>query len=596
MSIQSDKMIEDFINEVWWTKENSNIPYSVMALNNRLAEAAHKNYYFSHVYSPEVKKAYEERLFHIHNLGQLTTYCVGWSIEDILKIGFKGQSGRQSSKPAKHLRTALGHIYNFMYTLQGESAGAQALSNFDTYLAPFIRQDHLNQEEVDQCIQEFVFNMNVPTRVGGQQPFTNITLDQQMPKFMEDDNVLLGGKLTSDKYGSYQDEMDMLNKAWWTQRIKGDADGRPQPFPIETLNVTKKFDWNDETLFKAVALRGCPYFSNFINTDMKPEDVRSMCCRLRINNAVLILRGGGYFGSNPLTGSIGVITLNMPLLAYKAKDEDKFLEMVESSMEIAKTALEQKRVFLEKCSQATNTLYPYSKLYLAPVFEKFGEYWKNHFSTIGLIGMNEACQNLFGEDISKNGGLGFAIKTLHVMRQKALDFQEETNNMYNIEATPGEGTSYRLAMLDKKEFPDIITAGTVEAPYYTNSTQLPVNCNLSLGRQVKHQSMIQKLYTGGTVQHFWNGEEMAYWEGVSKFMKNIIYRSELPYTTYSPTTSLCPTHGLMPGKHFTCPKCGAKTEVWARVCGYLSSVQQWNPGKVQEFGERHEFTISETFK
>jgi len=591
--LDTDGIIEDFINEAWWSKENSNIPFSVMSLNNKIAEAAHKNYYFSHVYTPDIKEAYEQRLFHIHNLGQLTTYCVGWNIEDILKMGFKGQSGRQSSKPAKHLRTALGQINNFMYTLQGESAGAQALSNFDTYLAPFIRQDHMNQDDVNQCIQEFIFNMNVPTRVGGQQPFTNITLDQQIPKFMDDDNVIFGGKYTDDTYGSYQDEMDMLNNAWWTQRIKGDADGRPQPFPIETLNVTKDFNWDDETLFKAVAIRGSPYFSNFVNTDMNPEDVRSMCCRLRIDNTVLKKRGGGYFGSSPLTGSIGVVTLNMPLIAYLTKDETKFLQSVEAAMELAKKSLELKRIFIEKNTKVANTLYPYSKIYLKSVFDRFGEYWKNHFNTIGLIGMNEACTNLLGDGISSSEGLKFGVKVLNFMRQKALDFQDETDNMYNIEATPGEGTSFRLAMLDKKQYPKIVTAGIAQAPYYTNSSQLPVDCSESIGWQIKHQSKLQSLYTGGTVQHFFNGEERAYWEGVSKFMKNVIYRSELPYTTYTPTTSVCPTHGLMAGKHYNCPKCNAVSEVWTRITGYFSPVQLWNPGKAQEFVERHHYEIEQ---
>lgn len=918
--LDTNSIIDGFINDAWWTKENANIPYSVMSLNNKIAEAVHKQYWLTEIYDEEIRTLYKNRTYHIHNLGHLTTYCVGWNLEDVLLRGFKGQAGRQSSKPAKHFRTALGHIYNFMYTLQGESAGAQALSNFDSYLAPFIRYDGLSQKEVDQCIQEFMFNMNVPTRVGGQQPFTNITMDQLIPKFMQDDFVIVGGDYKDDVYGDFNDEMKMLNDAWWKQRILGDADGRPQPFPIETLNVTKDFNWDDELLFKAVATRGSPYFSNFINTDMNPEDVRSMCplkgtekvlvrtkyglrlseirhiyydidepievysngkwvkglfnkynnqdmikitldnnhtisvtkthlniikrnkkspiieivgselqtgdylpyslnkyegdggiyetgylvgcfagdgsydgkntvvfslnekekettmkkiieisnklfgatysistyndtellslkihsnslvglckdfvsnkktekyynaklygmslefrkgvfdghydtdggnrnriytssvrmveclnmlaatlgtttsiqiddrsdrystnpnysvlfyklnrnnysdiwfkedgylwmkiksiepdygnvgycleiidddpiftvgstgiithnCRLRIDNTVLNKRGGGFFGSSPLTGSIGVVTMNLPNIAYLVPDEDAFYERLEYAMDVAKRSLELKRAAIERFTTEVG-LYPYSKVYLESVYKRFGEYWKNHFSTIGLVGMNEASMNLLSEDISTDSGLRFAENTLNFMRKKLVEIQEETDNMYNLEATPAEGTSYRLAMLDRKEYPQIYTAGTKYAPYYTNSSQLPVGIEKPLGFYLKHQSKLQPKYTGGTVFHIWNGEALSHWEGISKLVKNVAHKTQLSYYTYSPITSICPVHGKIQGEYHVCPNCGSECEVWTRVTGYFSPVKQWNPGKVQEFKERIHFTVDSRF-
>ena len=590
--LNTNIIIENFINKTTWeTEENANIPYSIMSLNNDLAEAAYKEYWLTKLYTKPIIKGYKDGLFHIHNLGFLSVYCVGWNIEDILLKGFKGQKGRQSSSPAKHFRTALGHIYNFLYTLQGEAAGAEALSNFDTYLAPFISYDNLKQREVDQAIQEFIFNMNIPTRVGGQQPFTNITLDQVVPKFMGEMPVIIAGKHTNDVYGSFQDEMDMLNKGWWKQRIVGDAVGRAQPFPIETLNVTDKFNWEDETLFRAVALRGSPYFANFINSDMNPEDVRSMCCRLRIDNTVLNKRGGGYFGASPLTGSIGVVTMNLPLIAYRTKDKGRFLELLEEGMEIAKDSLEIKRKIIERCIGGSNTLYPYSKVYLEDVHKRFGEYWKNHFSTIGLIGMNEACLNLFGEDITTKESSKFSMSVLNFMRDVVLDFQSETDNMYNLEATPAESTSFRLAIRDKTRYPDIITAGTEEAPYYTNSSQIPVGMDKPLGFYLKHQSKLQTLYTGGTVFHIWNGENTPSWRGVSKMIRRVAENYELPYYTYSPVTSLCPIHGFISGEHWTCPTCGGDCEVWQRVVGYFSEVSLWNKGKRQEFKERKRFEV-----
>lgn len=587
-SVDTNKIINEYLDGAWWTRENSNIDRSVMALNNRLAEAAIKKWWLTQIYDEEIRRAYKDRLFHIHNLGHKTVYCVGWNIEDLLLKGFKGRLGRQTSGPAKHLRSALGHVYNFLYVLQGEAAGAQALSNFDTYLAPFIAKDGLNQEQVEQIIQEFIFEMNVPTRVGGQQPFTNITLDQTMPKFIENDNVIIGGELTDDTYGSFQREMDMFNEAWWKCRIEGDYEGRTQPFPIETLNATKDFNWEDETLFKAIALRGSPYISNFINSDMNPEDVRSMCCRLKIDNTILEKRGGGYFGSSPLTGSIGVVTMNLPLMAYLSKDEDIFFEILETAMDIAIRSLLIKRETIER--NILNGLYPYSRVYLESVNERFGKYWKNHFSTIGLVGMNEAILNLFDTDILSKTGLMFTLRVLNFMRERALQYQEETGDMVNLEATPAESTSYRLAMEDRRQYPDIITAGG-DVPYYTNSTQIPVNTDMSLGEYLLHQNQIQPLYTGGTVFHIWNGETVPPWRAVSHILKRVAENYELPYYTYSPTTSVCPVHGFISGEHWTCPNCGKKCEVWQRVTGYFSPVHLWNDGKQQEFKERVNFSI-----
>ena len=589
----TNDVIDEYLSGAWWVKDNANIPFSIMSLNNKLAEKAHKRYWLTKVYTDDVREAYKTRLFHIHNLGHLTTYCVGWDTEEILLRGFKGQPGRQSSRPPKHFRAALGQVYNFLYTLQGEAAGAEALNNFDTYLAPFIAYDNLDQGEVDQCIQEFVYNMNVPTRVGGQQPFTNITLDQTVPKHMAEENAIRGGKADQNTYADYQDEMDMLNAAWWKQRIAGDADGRPQPFPIETLNVTKDFNFEDELLFKAVALRGAPYFANYANEliDMSPEDARSMCCRIRIDNRELVKRGGGFFGAHPLTGSIGVVTMNMPLIAYLTKDEDTFFELLGDSMDIAKDTLQLKRDFIEGKTSDTPTLYPYSKLYLDSVHQRFGKYWMNHFSTIGLVGMNEACLNLFGEGIQNQQGLDFSIKTLNFMRDKALQYQEETDNMFNIEATPAETTSFDLALADKKQFRMIKTSGTKKVPYYTNSTQLPVGLEESLGFFLNHQNNLQKLYTGGTVFHIWNGENQSYWEGVAKLLQRSLYNTQIPYMSYTPTTSVCQNHGLMSGEFWTCPTCGLNCEVWSRVTGYFSPISRWNDGKRQEFRERTHFSI-----
>ena len=481
--LSSSDMVDQYLEvEDWRVKENSNMSYSLQGLNNYLSSTVIAKYWIARIYPQKIAEAHFSGDMHIHDLGVLGPYCVGWDVSDLLLSGFGGVAGKIESKPAKHFRTALGQVVNFFYTLQGEAAGAQAFSNFDTYLAPFIRYDHLNQKEVEQALQEFFFNMNVPTRVGFQAPFTNLTLDLTVPDFMKNEAVLYNGKVTQDTYGDMTKEMDMFNLAFAEGMRQGDSKGRVFTFPIPTYNITKDFDWDSpvsQAIFEVTAKYGVPYFSNFVNSDMKPEDVRSMCCRLRIDNRELRKRGGGFFGANPLTGSIGVVTLNIPRIGYLSKDEDEFFEKLEGLMEVAKQSLEIKRKVLEAFTD--NGLYPYSKRYLRHVKEGYGKFWKNHFSTIGIVGVNEAIINLLGQNIASRDGQAFAMKMLNFMRKRLANFQEETGCIYNLEATPAEGTSYRLARLDKKRYRDIIFANQKQInsnhaePFYTNSSQLPVD-------------------------------------------------------------------------------------------------------------------------
>ncbi|MCW4052475.1 MAG: ribonucleoside triphosphate reductase [Candidatus Bathyarchaeota archaeon] len=582
----------------WRVRENSNMSYSLQGLNNYLSSTVIAKYWITRIYPPKVAEAHFSGDLHIHDLGVLGPYCVGWDMRDILTSGFGGVQSKIESSPAKHFRTALGHVVNFFYTLQGEAAGAQALSNFDTYLAPFIRSDGLNRREVEQALQEFFFNMNVPTRVGFQTPFTNITLDLTIPEFMKNEAVIIGGKVGKDTFGDMQEELDMFNLAFADLMCRGDARGRVFTFPIPTFNITKDFKWENtvsQKLFEVAAKYGAPYFSNFINTDLKPEDVRSMCCRLRIDNTELRKRGGGLFGANPLTGSIGVVTINIPRLAYVAKNEDDFFERLEGKMEIARECLETKRKVLENFTE--NGLYPYSKRYLRFVKEGFGSYWKNHFSTVGLIGVNEAVLNLYGEDVETPEGLEFAVEVLTFMRNKLSTFQEETENIYNLEATPAEGTSYRLARIDKKKYPDIVVANErylskeVE-PFYTNSTQLPVDHKADLFEAIEHQEKVQALYTGGTVFHIYLGERIHSWKAAAELVRKVSWNSHLQYFTLTPTFSICPTHGYINGEQKQCKLCGARCEVYSRVVGYLRPVDQWNDGKQAEFTIRKHFDRS----
>jgi len=592
-------MVDQYLEiEDWRVRENSNMSYSLQGLNNYLSSTVIAKYWISRIYPPNIAEAHFSGDMHIHDLGVLGAYCVGWDLRDLLSSGFGGVPGKIESKPAKRFRTALGQAVNFFYTLQGEAAGAQAFSNFDTLLAPFIRYDHLGYKEVEQAIQEFFFNMNVPTRVGFQTPFTNITLDLTVPDFMKNEAAIVGGKLANDTYGDMQPELDMFNAAFAEVMSQGDSKGRVFTFPIPTYNVTKDFGWDSpiaEKVFEMTAKYGVPYFSNFINSDMKPEDVRSMCCRLRIDNRELRKRGGGFFGANPLTGSIGVVTLNMPRIGYLSKDEDEFFERLENVMETAKDSLEIKRKVLETFTE--NGLYPYSRHYLRDIKEKEGRYWKNHFATIGLVGLNEAIMNLLGGNIATLEGLDFAVRVLTFMRDRLSDFQEQTGSIYNLEATPAEGTSYRLARIDKRKYPDILTANERHVtkgaePFYTNSSQLPVDYEGDLFEALEHQDKVQTLYTGGTVFHIFLGERLHSWKAAVDLVRKVAWNSHLPYFTLTPTFSVCTTHGYINGEHKQCPTCGTRCEVYSRVVGYLRPVDQWNDGKQAEFAVRRTFDKS----
>ena len=599
----ADKMEVDLVDQYlkkldWKINENSNMDYSLQGLNNYLSSEVSKVYWLNKIYTDEIKKAQMDGDFHIHDLSILSVYCVGWDLHDLLTEGFKGASGKVESKPAKHLRSALGQIVNFFYTLQGEAAGAQAFSNFDTLLAPFIRYDGLGFKEVKQALQEFIFNINVPTRVGFQTPFTNVTLDVKVPRYYADQGVIIGGKQQDRTYKEFQEEMVMFNKAFLQVMAEGDAKGRVFTFPIPTYNITRDFDWDNpdlDYLWEMTAKYGVPYFSNFVNSDMNPEDARSMCCRLRIDNRELEKRGGGLFGSNPLTGSIGVITINMPRIGYLAKTEDEFIERVDRLMALARESLETKRKVLEKFTE--RDLYPYTKYYLRDVKKRFGEYWKNHFSTIGLVGMNEACLNLMGRDIAHPEGQEFTKRVLDFMRNRLVQFQEETGNNYNLEATPAEGTSYSLAKKDKEKFPGIISAtgnGSraegVEV-FYTNSTQLPVNFTDDIFEALDLQDEIQTRYTGGTVLHIYAGERIEDPSAVKLLVRRICDKYHLPYFTFSPTFSVCTNHGYLKGEEQICPTCAAPCEVFSRVVGYLRPVKQWNKGKQEEFKARKLFRV-----
>lgn len=587
-----DKYLE---NLDWKVNENSNMGYSLQGLNNYVSAEITKTYWLDKIYTSKIGQAHKEGDLHIHDLNLLSVYCVGWDLTDLLQEGFTGVAGKVASKPAKHFRSALGQVVNFFYTLQGEAAGAQAFSDFDTLLAPFIRADKLSYDEVKQAIQEFVFNVNVPTRVGFQTPFTNITLDLECPKHMADNPVIIGGEMQDTTYGEYQEEMNMLNKALLEVLSEGDANGRVFTFPIPTVNITKDFNWDNpviESLWEASAKYGIPYFSNFINSDMDPEDARSMCCRLRIDNRQLEYRGGGLFGSNPMTGSVGVVTINLPRLALKYKNEKEFFKGLAELMDMAKDSLETKRKVLERLTDAN--LYPYTKFYLRNIKQRFNQYWKNHFSTIGLIGTNEAALNLLGVDIGTEKGKAFAEKTLDFMRDRLVEYQKETGNNYNLEATPAEGTTYRLAQLDKASFPDRAhfangIGAEVKCPFYTNSSHLPVNYTDDLFELMDLQDNLQTKYTGGTVIHFFLGERMDDPQTLKKLVKTICENYKLPYFTFSPSFSICKNHGYIVGEHPECPKCGEATEVYSRVVGFLRPVSQWNKGKQAEFEMREHY-------
>lgn len=579
----------------WRVNENSNMDYSLQGLNNYISSEVSKTYWLNKIYSPEIGRLHTSGDMHIHDLNLVSVYCVGWDLMDVLREGFTGVPNKVASKPAKHFRTALGQVVNFFYTLQGEAAGAQAFSNFDTLLAPFIAYDKLSYKEVKQALQEFVFNVNVPIRVGFQTPFTNITLDLEAPKHMAGMPVIIGGEVAATNYGDHQKEMNILNKALLEVLCEGDANGRVFTFPIPTYNITADFNWDNpviENLWEASAKYGIPYFSNFVNSDMDPEDARSMCCRLRIDNRQLEYRGGGLFGSNPMTGSVGVVTINLPRLALKSRNEQEFREGLLRLMVKARESLEVKRKTLERLTDAN--LYPYTKFYLRDIKKRFNQYWKNHFSTIGLIGMNEAALNLLGVDIGSSEGREFAERTLDYMRDTLVEFQQETGNNYNLEATPAEGTTYRLAQIDKQDFPETAhfangAGKAVEHPFYTNSTHLPVNYTDDLFELLELQDTLQTKYTGGTVIHFFLGERMADAMTLKSLVKKICTNYRLPYFTFSPSFSVCKNHGYVAGEHRTCEQCGGVCEVYSRVVGFLRPVEQWNRGKQAEFAMRETY-------
>ena len=595
-------LVDKYIQEIdWKVKENANMAYSLQGLNNYIASIVSSKYWMNRVYAKEIREAHESGDFHIHDLQLIAAYCCGWDLQDLLRRGFTGVPGKVACKPAKHLGSVLGQMVNFIYTLQGEVAGAQAFSNFDTLLAPFVRHDKLTYAQVKQEIQSFVFNMNVSTRVGFQTPFSNITLDITPPKTLAKEAVVIGGVPQKETYADFQEEMNMINRAFAEVMTEGDASGRIFTFPIPTYNIGKDFDWNDDRfdpIWEMTAKYGIPYFANFVNSDMDPDDARSMCCRLRLDNRELHKRGGGLFGANPLTGSIGVVTINMPRLGYLAKNQKEFYKKLDELMDIAKGSLETKRKLVEGLTE--QGLYPYTKFYLDAIKLRRGQYWANHFSTIGLVGMNEAMMNLIGKDVTTKEGQKLAEEILVHMRERIIGYQEETGNLYNLEATPAEGTSYRLARIDKAKYPKIIFANDDSVkqddsePYYTNSSQLPVQFTEDIFEALDLQENLQTKYTGGTVLHGFLGERIWDIQMVKKLVRKIAESYSLPYFTLSPTFSICPVHGYLAGEQPICPKCVVKqeTEVYSRVVGYIRPVKQWNKGKQAEFKDRKEFAFN----
>jgi ribonucleoside-triphosphate reductase len=590
--LATTKMFADYLGEHdWRVSENANAQKSVNGLNNYVREFFTRSYWLHEVYPAEVRDAHESGDAHIHDLGFLGPYCAGWDLRQILVQGFGGVPGKVESRAAKHLRSFLGQIVNATCTLQGECAGAQAWGNFDTYCAPFIRYDGLTLAQVKQCLQEFIFNLNIPTRVGFQCPFSNLTFDLTPPALLKNQAVIIGGKPVDAVYGEFQAEINVFNRAFCELMFEGDAKGRVFTFPIPTINVTKDLDWDSppvEAFMRIACKYGIPYFANYVNSDLSPEDAVSMCCRLRLDLTELRLRGGGLFGSSPLTGSIGVFTINLPRIGYLVATEQEFKEQLRRQVQIGVTSLEIKRKVIE--AQTDKGLYPYSEHHLHDIKLKTGQYWMNHFSTIGIVGMNEAVLNLFGEDLGSPKGQRFAIETLRYLRGLVVDVQAETGHFYNLEATPAESTAYRLARLDRERYPDIRTAGG-DTPYYTNSTQLPVGFSDDIFEVLELQDELQTLYTGGTVLHLYLGECIEDGAVGKRLIRRIFERYRLPYLSFTPTFSVCPNHGYLRGEHAVCPHCGIEAEVWSRVTGYFRPVTNFNEGKRQEFRDRVPFVL-----
>ena len=585
------KTVDNYLNiNDWRVKENSTVTYSVGGLILSNSGAITANYWLSQVYDQEIADAHRNADFHIHDLSMLTGYCAGWSLKQLLLEGLGGVTGKITSSPAAHLSTLCNQMVNFLGIMQNEWAGAQAFSSFDTYLAPFVKIDNLTYKQVKQCLQSFIFGVNTPSRWGTQAPFTNITLDWVVPNDMAELNAIVGGKECNFKYKDCVKEMAMINKAFIEIMIEGDANGRCLQYPIPTYSITKDFDWSDtennRLLFEMTAKYGTPYFSNYINSDMQPSDVRSMCCRLRLDLRELRKKSGGFFGSGESTGSVGVVTINMPRIAYLATDEKDFYTRLEKLMNIAARSLKIKRNFISKLLDAG--LYPYTKRYLGT--------FNNHFSTIGLVGMNEACLNArwLRKDLTHKEAQDFTVDVLNFMRNKLSDYQVQYGDLYNLEATPAESTAYRLAKHDKKRYPDIITAGDNDeekVPYYTNSSHLPVGYTDDIFKALDIEDRFQTLYTSGTVFHTFLGQKLPDWKSCMNLVRKIAENYKLPYFTMSPTYSVCKEHGYLKGEQWVCPHCGKPTEVYSRITGYYRPLQNWNDGKAQEFEDRKEYVL-----
>lgn len=587
VAVDVEKAIGEYLSQSdWRVHANANQGYSLGGMILNTSGKLIANYWLNYVYPREVRDAHMDGDFHIHDLDMFSGYCAGWSLRQLLEEGFNGVPGKTESAPPKHLETCVAQMVNFMGTLQNEWAGAQAFSSFDTLLAPFVKVDNLTYAQVKQCVQQFVFNLNVPSRWGTQTPFTNITLDWVCPTDLLEKHPVIGGAEQPFTYGECQAEMDMLNKAFIEVMSSGDSKGRIFTFPIPTYNITRDFNWDSENaqmLFDMTAKYGIPYFQNFINSSLNPSDVRSMCCRLQLDLRELKARGGGLFGSAEMTGSVGVVTINLPRIGYLSKTREEFLERLGRLMDIAQTSLEIKRKVVEENIQSG--LLPYTKRYLYSL--------RNHFSTIGLNGMNEASLNLLGVDIVNEKGKEFAREVLEFMRERLVKYQEDTGHLYNLEATPAEGTTYRFAKEDRARFPGIIQAGTPEAPYYTNSTHLPVGYTEDPLHALDHQDELQTRYTGGTVLHLFLGERVQDWKTCRSFVKKVAESYHLPYFTITPTFSVCPTHGYLRGEQAACPTCNGDCEVWSRIVGYFRPVDQWNKGKKSEYADRREYFVPE---
>lgn len=589
MKLDYKKIVEDYIQiSDWRVKENSTVTYSVGGLILSNSGAITANYWLSEIYSEEIAKAHKNVDIHLHDLSMLTGYCAGWSLKQLLLEGLGGIPGKISSAPAKHLSVLCNQMVNFLGIMQNEWAGAQAFSSFDTYLAPFVKTDHLSYQEVKKCLESFIYGVNTPSRWGTQSPFSNITLDWTVPDDMANMPAIVGGKEQNFCYKDCKKEMDMINKAFLEVMLEGDYNGRGFQYPIPTYSITKDFDWSDtennRLLFEMASKYGTPYFSNYVNSDMEPSDVRSMCCRLRLDLRELRKKNGGFFGSGESTGSIGVVTINLPKIAYLTNDEDEFMERLDYYMDLAAQSLHTKRKVITQLLE--DGLYPYTKRYLGS--------FEHHFSTIGIVGMNEAGLNAkwIGKDLTAKETQQFAVRVLNHMRERLSDYQEQYEELFNLEATPAESTTYRFAKHDKEQFPDIITAGEEgETPYYTNSSHLPVGFTEDLFEALDVQDELQTLYTSGTVFHAFLGEKLPDWKAAAKLVRTIANNYRLPYYTLSPVYSICREHGYLAGEHMTCPNCGKPAEVYSRITGYYRPIQNWNAGKAQEYCDRKNYSI-----